>query len=146
MSFPKKLQHTLNRLSGWNQQTYKIMPLATDTISANKILSMRLPSSALVQMDSFSMFFDLETTSSVSGSYGRFPNKLSTFIEKVEVQIGGITLQAPNGYNVIRAIKDTVEGSHCKFKTRSVINHEEVNQNVDDFGNDITTAHEGDDI
>ena len=121
--YPKKLTPVLNRLGGYNNNVYKIMPLNADEITSGKIISVRLPTNALVDMSSFAMHFDIAT----SGAGSRLPNKLSTLIERVEVLCGGQTIQQGfNGYGTAKHILDTVGGSSCKKYSRQVLNHDFV--------------------
>ena len=128
--YPKKLTPVLNRLGGYNNNVYKIMPLNADAITSGKIISVRLPSNALVDMSSFAMHFDIATSSNGTDQNTRgvrLPNKLSTLIERVEVLCGGQTIQQGfNGYGTAKHILDTVGGSACKKYSRQVLDHDFV--------------------
>jgi len=127
--YPKKLTPVLNRLGGYNNNVYKIMPLNADAITSGKIISVRLPSNALVDMSSFAMHFDVVTLGGDSAGEGgcRLPNNLSTLIERVEVLCGGQTIQQGfNGYGTAKHILDTVGGSSCKRYSRQVLDHPSV--------------------
>jgi len=140
MVYNKKLTHLLNRMTGYNQQTYKIMPLNTDTVSAGKIISVRLPMNALVDLSQFGFFFTISTT----GTHTRLPNNLSSFIQRYEVMAGGQTIcQGFNDYGTGRIIKNLIDTPFCKLKTRACMNHESVSGDTDDFGNSITSIAEG---
>ena len=144
--YPKKLTPVLNRLSGYNTNLYKIMPVNADDISSGKIISVRLPTNALVDLSTFAMHFDIDLT----GTGARMPNKLSTLIERVEVLCGGQTIQQGfNGYGTAKHIKETVEGSSCLGMSRQVLNHPKIVGGdtdlsvVDVYGNVmLPTSHE----
>ncbi len=151
MQFPKKLSNLLNRMEGYNQNTYKVMPLNADTVSAGKIISMRLPTNCLFDLSQFTMVFDLSTSNKSSGgtTHARFPNNLSSFIYRYEVLAGSQTIsQGFNDYGTGRIIKNIVDGSSTHRESRSVINHEFVTPQAtdkieDDYGHDIHAAAEG---
>jgi len=141
--YPKKLQPILNRLSGYNTNVYRIQPLNTDSATSGKIISVRLPTNCLADLTSFTMFFDAKATNSGTDNVGRLPNRLTSLIERVEILCGGLTIaQSFNGYGTAQHIKHIVEGSQCSQRSRHVNNHEEICENTNVYGEDISTLDE----
>ena len=58
MVYPKKMTPMLSRFEGYNVNSYKFHPMNVDSVTSGKIITMRMPSMALVDLKSFSMWFD----------------------------------------------------------------------------------------
>ena len=92
----------LSRFEGYNVNSYKFHPMNVDTVSSGKIITMRMPSNALVDLKSFSFWFDAKAVK--VGGGGRLP-ALSNLIDRMEITVGGQNLSGGmNGYNVVRHI------------------------------------------
>ena len=121
MSYSPQLVYFLDRLAGFSTNVFKLEPQSTgDSIGAGKISRFTLPSNALLNMRSFAMHFNATCG---SGTGARLPAKIDTLIDRVEVSAGGVQLsQGTNFYNVLRHVKDALQGSKCD----SVCSHPEI--------------------
>ena len=83
--FPKNLSYSIKELNGFSKQTVKILSdqLGTD-VSAGQIIRFKLPPNSLIDMRTFSVFFDL--TSGISGGTTgvevHSPRYTASFIEQ----------------------------------------------------------------
>ena len=93
MSYPANVSYFLRRLSGFHTNVFKLMPQNTDTASAGKIIQVNLPTNALLNMKSFAFHFDAAATEAGGAGVARLPNKITSLIDRVEVMMGGVTVQ-----------------------------------------------------
>jgi len=129
MAYPANVSYFLRRMSGFHTNTFKLMPLNSDSATSGKIIQVNLPVNALLNMKSFAMHFDAAATcSSPSAGVARLPNKIQSLIERVEVLMGGISVQSGfNGYNTACHIKDNLTlGDDKKGSSRLTLMHEEI--------------------
>lgn len=128
MSYPANVSYFLRRLSGFHTNVFKLMPQNTDTASAGKIIQVNLPTNALLNMKSFAFHFDAAATEAGGAGVARLPNKITSLIDRVEVMMGGVTVQQGfNQYNTAVHIKDNLTlGDDKKYSARLTLNHEAI--------------------
>lgn len=128
MSYPKNLTYLAKKLSGYSRQTYKLQTTNQTTATAGQIVTVDLPSNALVDLSTLTWFF-MGRTTSVSGN-ALFPRNIESIIERLEVEINGqLVGQGCQFYNHLwQIISDTTFGE-------DVINRRRVLQNSSNAGN-----------
>lgn len=121
------------KLAGYTTNTFKIQPAGkTSGIQANDIVTINLPSNAIVDLRSFKVFFNAGiSTANATNSNGRLPAKIDSLFSRVEILVGGVQVsQGNNFYNVLRHLKDAV----CGDKTNPVNGHPDIVRNVSSSG------------
>lgn len=122
MSYPKNLTYLAKKLSGYSRQTYKLQTTNQTTATAGQIVTVDLPSNALVDLSTLTWFF----RGSTSGSGGNvaFPRNIECLIERLEVEINGqLVGQGCQFYNHLwEIISDTTMGE-------DVVNRRKILQN-----------------
>ena len=109
MSYPANVSYFLRRLQGYHTNVFKLMPQNTDSATSGKIIHVNLPTNALLNMKSFAMHFDASATEVGGAGVARLPNKITSLIDRVEVLMGGITVQQGfNQYNTAVHIKENL--------------------------------------
>jgi hypothetical protein len=128
MSYPANVSYFLRRLQGYHTNIFKLMPQNSDTASAGKIIQVNLPTNALLNMKSFAMHFDASATEAGGAGVARLPNKITSLIDRVEVLMGGITVQQGfNQYNSAVHIKENLSlNDDKKYSARLTLNHEAI--------------------
>lgn len=124
------------KLAGYTTNTFKIQPAGkTSGIQANDIVTINLPSNAIVDLRSFKVFFNAGiSTANATNSNGRLPAKIDSLFSRVEILVGGVQVsQGNNFYNVLRHLKDAV----CGDKTNPVNGHPEIVRNVSSAGSSV---------
>ena len=119
------LSYYAKKFSGYTTNTFKIQPAGkTSGITANDILTINLPSNAIVDLRSFKVFFNAGiTTSQAADNNQRLPGKIDSLFSRVEVLVGGVQVSQGNSfYNVLRHLKDAV----CGDKTNPVNGHPDL--------------------
>ena len=107
---PPHLSFFMQRLQGVSTSHFKIFPQSSDNASAGKIISFELQSNSYVNTKSLRFMFNVTLT----GTGGRIPNDVSSFIERVSVYAGGVLVQNGfQGYNVLTHAKAALLGSKC---------------------------------
>mmetsp|Transcript_38815 Transcript_38815/g.53924 ORF Transcript_38815/g.53924 Transcript_38815/m.53924 type:complete len:422 (-) Transcript_38815:98-1363(-) len=136
--FPQNMKYLLSQ-HNVSRNTFKIEPRGSTDAKAGSIITCVLPTNTLVDMDTFAFWFDMNVVNSTDATRAaRFPNKLSSLIERIDVSIGGKSVSSFNGYNVLTHIKDTMLDK-SSFQDRAVSNHEHIVGNVNEFGVPVTT-------
>ena len=124
MSYHPQISFFLDHLSGFSTNVFRLEPQASPTSGPNKIVRVSLPSASLLNMRTFSMFFNANCSSTDPLDCVRLPaGGIDRLIERVEVSAGGIQLsQGLNMYNCLREAKDCLYG----YKANSVLSHPEM--------------------
>jgi len=119
------LSYYAKKFAGYTTNTFKIQPAGkTSGIQANDIVTINLPSNAIVDLRSFKVFFNAGITTSQSADNNqRLPAKIDSLFSRVEVLVGGVQVSQGNSfYNVLRHLKDAV----CGDKTNPVNGHPDL--------------------
>ena len=114
MSFSPALQYMLDRLEGLSTNHFILQAQnQTSNITPQSIIRFTLPSNALVDMHSFTLHFNCQTSAGAGGSRLRLPKGIESLINRVEVSIGGVAIAAGcNFYNVLCHAKQVVDGAY----------------------------------
>ncbi len=118
--FPKNLSYSIKELNGFSKQTVKILSdqLGTD-VSAGQIIRFKLPPNSLIDMRTFSVFFDL--TSGISGGTTgvevHSPRYTASFIEQLNIYVNNTQVSTIPYYNQLyNALADMSWGTDTTSK------------------------------
>ena len=70
-AYPESMRYFLDEVNGFSTNTFKLFPQNQDSATANRILRFTLPSNSLLNLRSFSLFFNMTTEGNLAG--GRLP-------------------------------------------------------------------------
>jgi hypothetical protein len=114
MSFSPALQYMLDRLEGLSTNHFILQAQnQTDNITPQSIIRFTLQSNALVDMHSFTLHFNAQTSAGAADANLRLPKGIESLINRVEVSIGGVAIAAGcNFYNVLCHAKQVVDGAY----------------------------------
>lgn len=130
---PPHLSFFMQRLQGVSTSHFKIFPQSSDNASAGKIIRFELPSNSYVNMKSLRFMFNVALT----GSGGRIPNDVSSFLERISIYAGGVLVQNGfQGYNVLTHAKAALLGSKCN----PTLGHPEICRLVSSHDKSALTA------
>jgi len=116
-----ELLYFSSRMSGFSTNTFKLETNNQSSAVAGQIVSVDLPSNSIVNLRTFSMFFNAVVSGTAGGEKGRLP-PVKDLIERVEVSMGGIVLsQGTNFTNVLCEAKKAL----YKDYGSSVLGHPE---------------------
>ena len=112
MSYSPALQYFMDRLEGLSVGVFRLEAQnQTMAIPSQSIMRFTLPSNALVDMHSFALHFQAQTTAAAGTVAPRLPAKISTLLNRVEVSIGGVSVAAGcNFYNTLHHALAIVDG------------------------------------
>lgn len=120
MSMSPNLVYFVERLQGVSTNTFRLESQNRTNASANDIITFSLPSNAILNLRSFKVFCNAETSNAGAG-FIRLP-PIADLVERVEVSVGGIVLaQGSNFVNVLKEAKSAVQ----KLDVDSVMGHPE---------------------
>jgi hypothetical protein len=137
--FPQEMKYLLSQ-NNVARNTFKIEPRGSTVAKAGSIVTCVLPTNTLVDLDTFSFWFDVGVINSTDPTlYARLPNKIASLIERVDVSIGGKSVSSFNGYNVLTHIKEALL-SRTEVQSNSVNNHERIVTHTNDYGENLTNV------
>ena len=102
--FPKNLSYSIKELNGFSKQTIKVL---TDRLSASAsagdTIKIRLPPNSLIDLRTFSLFFDFTATiaGGVAGVEVHAPRYSSSLIEQLNVYVNNNQVSTINQYNLL---------------------------------------------
>jgi len=114
MSYSPLLQYFADRLEGLSTSVFRLESAnQTSNITPQSIIRFTLPSNALVHLHKFTFHFNIQTNAGLLTVSNRLPNGLDHIINRVDCQIGGVSLASgTNFYNVLKKTKEIVDGSY----------------------------------
>jgi hypothetical protein len=96
--FPRNLAYSVKSLSGFSKQTVRLTPDNDTSIKASSTIRVKLPPNCLVDLRTFTMFF--EGTATATGKV-HFPRLSSSVIEQLSVYVNGTMIENIPNYNVL---------------------------------------------
>lgn len=101
-SFPKNLAYAVKTLSGFSKSTVKLLPdNRTNTVQSGDIIRVRLPQNSLVDLRTFTMYYDGSTETSGSTSLAHFPRLSSSVIETLTIFVNGTQIENIQNYHLL---------------------------------------------
>lgn len=97
--FPKNLAYSVKALSGFSKQTVKLTPDRDTNIAAGSTIRVRLPPNCLVDLRTFTAFF--EGTATATTGKAHFPRLSSSLIEQLSVYVNNSLVETIQHYNVL---------------------------------------------
>jgi hypothetical protein len=113
LTLPHNLMFAASVLSGYSRNRFKLETTSSDSVTSGRIVTLNLPESALLDMDSFRFFFKADAGKGVldvSGGAtatinGLLPAEAESLISRIEVFINGIQVQQGSSeYNTIAKV------------------------------------------
>tara|TARA_R100001244_G_scaffold1799_1_gene2977 strand:+ start:9927 stop:11234 length:1308 start_codon:yes stop_codon:yes gene_type:complete len=122
-AIPNNVSYYLRRMSGYSTNTFKLTTLNSTSAEQNSVIEVRIPTNAIVDLKSLTMFADFATADNAAGDHFKCPRwGLSSLIRRVEVLAGGNTVsQGFNEYGLYNAMKSMTEMSYNKLLTKNVL-------------------------
>ena len=95
--YPNNLRYLAKRLSGVSKNTARLQSLNANTAAAGSIITVDLPSSGLIDLQSLTMY----ATCTVTGTgFSRPAKHVEALFARVEIEAGGIAIaSSPTGYD-----------------------------------------------
>jgi hypothetical protein len=116
MSYPRDLKMFVSKMSGYSRNTLKITPYRTNAVKSSDIITVDLPNSSMLDLDTLCFHFKGSTSSDGVG-FTRFPKNIESIISKILVEINGQTLNSCQNlsdlYNILYNLQ---QGSDLKAK------------------------------
>ena len=94
-SFPKNLAYNVKTLSGFSKTIVKMTPTPNSAVSAGQTLRVRLPSNALLDLRTLTMYYEgtCTNTGGTGNGYLRFPRLSSSIIDTLNIYINGTLIE-----------------------------------------------------
>ena len=101
-SFPKNLAYAVKTLSGFSKSTVKLLPdNRTDTVTSGNIIRVRLPQNSLIDLRTFTMYYQGIVTVNQSGGKGHYPRLSSSIIDTLTIYVNGTQIENIQNYNLL---------------------------------------------
>jgi hypothetical protein len=106
-SFPNNLKYMVRRMTSNNTNIFKLQAVNQTTASNNQIVTINLPSNSCINMNSLALHFNAAVTNNqAAGPFAGFDADISSIIDRVEVLVGGVTVQQTFlQYNTLHNLK-----------------------------------------
>lgn len=102
--YPQNLTYLCRRLNGFSKQCVRLQSLNASSASNGQVVQVDMPINSLVALDTLTMHFKGSTKSSAGGA-ACFSRGIETIIQKIDVDINGISVSAScNHYNQLWSI------------------------------------------
>lgn len=123
--FPKNLAYTLKQLSNFTKQTVKVMPDRT-TVNFGEVSRFKLPSSALLDFRTISIFADVTLYNNQGTAAGNYSYHLPRYglnscIQQITITANGVQLCNINDYNLLYNVLLDVEGSDISQASKRIL-------------------------
>jgi len=114
-SYPRSLKMFVNKMSGYSRNTLKITPYRTQTVNSGDIITVDLPNSSMLDLNT--LIFHFKGTTSASTGCAKFPKNIEGIISKISVEINGQTLPScQNMSDLYQTMFNFQQGSDFKGK------------------------------
>jgi hypothetical protein len=101
-SFPKNLAYAVKTLSGFSKSTVKLLPdNRTDTVTSGNIIRVRLPQNSIIDLRTFTMYYQGIVTATGSGGKGHYPRLSSSIIDTLTIFVNGTQIENIQNYNLL---------------------------------------------
>ena len=99
-SFPKNLAYNVKTLSGFSKTIVKMTPTPNSAVSAGQTLRVRLPSNALLDLRTLTMYYEGTCTNTGGTGTGflRFPRLSSSIIDTLNLYVNGTLIENITDY------------------------------------------------
>lgn len=116
--YPKQLSYFVNRISNFSTNVVKLTPYRTDSITPGQIITVELPTNALVDLRTLTGAFKLSTSASGgTNNFATINQNSESLIEKITVEINGMSLHSCANLNyVYSAVVPVTAGTDMKTK------------------------------
>ena len=112
---PKDIAYAVARMEGFNTNTFRLETNGATSAGPSSIVTITLPSNAVIDLRSFKVHLDIATTSDATSTnviHGKLPADTSSLIQQCEVYCGGIQIsQGFSEFNTVSKVKKLVNSS-----------------------------------
>jgi hypothetical protein len=118
---PENVRYMVDSMSNYSTNTFRLETVSADTAQANRIITVNLPSSSLLDLSSLRMHYDVVCSGPADPAapaanevYAKLPqNAAQSLISKLEISLNGIAVQMActefnTAYNLKQLCKGTV--------------------------------------
>lgn len=133
--FPRNLAYSVKSLSGFSKQTVRLTPDNDTNIAAGSTIKVKLPPNCLVDLRTFTAFFEGSTSGTGTGVH--FPRLSSSLIEQLSVYVNGTMIENIPNYNVLY---NTLFDLQCGNDQTAKRNLENIDPSVDYDITSVTTG------
>jgi hypothetical protein len=101
-SFPKNLAYAVKTLAGHSKSTVKLLPdNRTNTVQSGDVIRVRLPQNSLIDLRTFTMYYEGSTETSGATSLAHFPRLSSSIIENLTIFVNGTQIESIQNYHLL---------------------------------------------
>jgi hypothetical protein len=102
IQFPKNLAYVVKTLNSFSKSTVKLLPdNRTDTVTSGNIIRVRLSQNSIIDLRTFTMYYQGIVTASGSGGKGHYPRLSSSIIDTLTIYVNGTQIENIQNYNLL---------------------------------------------
>ena len=112
---PNDVRFAVSKFEGFNSNAFRLETNGSTSAGPNSIITLTLPSNAVIDLRSFKVHMDVATTTdatSTNAIHGKLPADTSSLIQQCEVYCGGVQIaQGFSEFNTVSKVKKLVHSS-----------------------------------
>ena len=148
--FPKNLAYTLKQLSNFTKQTVKVIPDRTKGINFGDVSRFKLPSSAMIDFRTISIFADVSLYKGTMGAGNTYslhlPRNTASLIQQITITCNGVQICNINDYNLLYNTLYDLEGADFSQTSKRFLENADpsvyfTSGNTNDAGTTPITAY-----
>lgn len=137
--YPRNIAYSVKSLQSFSKSTVRLTPDKAENVTAGETIRVKLPPNSLIDMRTFSMYFEGTATNSSGGGQVHFPRLSSSVIDQLSIYVNGTMVESINSYNTLyNCLFDLDCGGIDQLSKRSVL--ENIDPSVDYTVNVATGA------
>ena len=110
-AFPKNLAYAVKTLSGFSKSTVKLLPdNRTDTVTSGNIVRVRLPQNSLVDLRTFTMYYEGSCSNDKATCFAHYPRLTSSIIETLTIFVNGTQIENIQNYHLLYNTRYDLDG------------------------------------
>lgn len=128
MSLPPAFNYTMGRLQGANKNIVKILPQTSTSCPANGIITIRLPSNTLINLNNVCLYFNPKiTVTATNNTNAVLPVLSSSWVSRVQCYCNGIGLypSSMDQYNILYKLLYNAQAG-AEFRNTQSLMHQDI--------------------
>jgi hypothetical protein len=100
--YPKNLAYAVKSLNSFSKSTVKLLPdNRTDTVTSGNIIRVRLPQNSIIDLRTFTMYYQGIVSATGSNGKGHYPRLSSSIIDTLTIYVNGTQIENIQNYNLL---------------------------------------------
>jgi len=140
--FPKNLAYAVKTLNSFSKSTVKLLPdNRTDTVTSGNIIRVRLPQNSIIDLRTFTMYYQgICTTANSTTGKGHYPRLSSSIIDTLTIYVNGTQIENIQNYNLLYNTLYDLDGGGIDQQAKRCLENVDPSVFYLVSDNEVTTA------